>query len=236
MRNKISLAKTVIIGSVIFFSCLILMSQTLYDSLTQQKTELIQFLEKKFNISNRNIITALQSMQREDFLPQDMKKYAYVDISLPIDNSNVIISYSDLVKALVSLKNSSREKTLVIGRNAGFTAAILSLLYKQVYLIELNNTEKDRYESLIREKYNNITPAFTKDFNYFAANGPFDLIFINGSISEFTSNYIDLLTQNGEAIFAMSDSDGFNILHKATKIGLSYNTAILGEVLFPPLN
>ena len=211
------------------------MSQTLpsQQQLQQQKTALIRMLEQKFNIADRNIITALQRVNREDFLPEELKKYAYIDISLPIDNSNVIISYSDLLKAVTSINNSSREKALVIGRNSEFTAAILSFLYREVYLIESNIESQERSEAIIREKYSNITFAFIGNRNHFNVNGPFDLIFINSSINEFTTNYLDLLRQNGEAIFALSDRDGFNILHKATKTGSSYNITILGEVLFP---
>jgi len=232
MINKSSLFKT----AIIIFSYLFLMSQAFYDPLPQQKAELIGLLEKKFDISDRNIITALQSVNREDFLPEELKKYAYVDIALPIDNLNVIISYSDLMKAITSLKNNKKEKALVIGRNSIFTAVILSFLYKQVYLIESNIVLKDKNEALIREKYNNIIPVFSNDQNYFSTIGPFDLVFMNSSINEFTSNYIDMLNQNGEIIFALSDRSGFNVLHKATKIGLSYNITILGEVLFPSVN
>ncbi|MCL2481162.1 MAG: hypothetical protein FWF38_05580 [Spirochaetaceae bacterium] len=232
MINKGSLFKT----AIILFSYLFLMSQAFYDSLPQQKNDLIKLLETKFNITDRNIITALQSVNREDFLPEELKKYAYIDISVPIDNSNVIISYSDLMKAITSLKNTRREKALVIGKNSDFTAVILSFLYKQVYLIESNIELKDRNETLIKGRYNNIISAFSNDHNYFSINSPFDLVFINSSINEFTSNYIDLVNQNGEVIFALSDRYGFNILHKATKIGFSYNITILGEVLFPSLN
>jgi len=212
------------------------MSQTLYDPLPQQKADLIKLLENKFNITDRNIITALQSVNREDFLPEELKKYAYIDISLPIDNSNVIISYSDLMKGITSIKNNKKEKVLVIGRNSDFTAVILSFLYKEVYLIESNFALRNRNEKLIKDKYNNITYAFSNDYNYFSTHGPFDLVYINNSINEFTTNYIDLLNQNGEVIFALSDKYGFSILHKATKVGFSYNITILGEVLFPSVN
>ena len=211
------------------------MSQTVYDPMEQQKTELLKMLEKKFNITDRNLLTALQSVNRGDFLPEEFKKYTYADISLPTDNSNVIISYSDLLKAITSLKNTKREKALVIGKNSNFTAVILSFLYKQVYLIESNVAIKDKNNPLLKEKYN-IISAFSTDHNYFSTNGPFDLVFINSSINEFTNTYLDLLNQNGEVIFALSDIYGFSILHKATKIGFSYNIAVLGEVIFPSSN
>lgn len=249
MINKFSLFKAVfgrfspklvILPVIILFSCLFLMSQTLYDPMQQQKAELIKLLEKNFNITDKAIITALQSVNREDFLPQEMKKYAYIDISLPIDNSNVIISYSDLMKAVTSLKNSSREKALVIGRNSDFTTAILSFLYKQVYQIEFNtasgNKDGNKDDASARGKYSNVITVFSKDYNYFSTYGPFDLVFVNSSITEFKSNYADLLTQNGEAIFALADIYGFNMLHKATKTGLSYSITTLGEAMFPSSN
>jgi protein-L-isoaspartate(D-aspartate) O-methyltransferase len=232
MINKDHVLKIAIIAIL----SMLLMSQALYEPLPKQKAELISMLEKKFDIRDRNIITALRSANREDFLPEDIKKYAYIDISLLVDNSNIIISYSDLMKAITSLKNNNREKALVIGRNSDFTAVLLSFLYKQVYLIESNTSLKNRDETLLREKYSNIIYAFTNDYTYFNTNGPFDLVFINNSINEFTSNYMDLLNQNGEAIFALSDRYGFNILQKATKTGFSYNIITLGEVMFPSSN
>ncbi|MCL2294116.1 MAG: hypothetical protein FWC36_04540 [Spirochaetes bacterium] len=232
-----------VLTAFILFSGLFLMSQTPLDPQPAQsaassphKTELIRMLEKRFNITDRNIITALRSTSRADFLPEEFQRHAYIDISLPVDNNNLIISYSDLLKGITSLRNPRREKALVIGRNSSFTAVILSFLYREVYLIESNIALQNRTGALIRERHPNIIPAYTTNFSSFNANAPFDLVFINGSINEFTAAYLNLLTQNGEAIFALSDMYGFSVLHKATRIGASYNLIALGEVLFSPLN
>lgn len=212
------------------------MSQARQDPMLQEKAELIRMLEDKFDIRDRNIIRALESVDRGDFLPEELKRFAYIDISLPVDGTNVIISYSDLMMAITSLPNTRRENALVIGRNSAFTAAILSFLYNRVYLIELNIASRTRVEPIIRGQYSNITYVFSNNHNHFNVHSPFDLVFINGSISEFTNNYINLLNQNGVVIFALSDRYGFKMLYKATRIGATYNITFLGEVMFPSLN
>ena len=233
MKNKSITLKVIII---VLFSYLLLTSQA-HDRMAQQKAELIRLLEQKYSITDRNIIRALQTADRGDFIPEDLKGFAYIDISLPIDSANVMLSYSDLVKVITSIPQGARRgNVLVIGRNSAFSAATLSFLYNRVFLIESNIASRNRVEVILREKYSNINFVFTDDFTHFNANAPFDLIFINGSINEFSRSYIDLLNQNGIVIFALSDRYGLGTLHKATRTGPTYSITSLGEVMFPALN
>ena len=220
---------------LILFSFTVLSSQSVYDPLAEEKSTLIKSLEKRFNIRDRKIITALESVKREDFLPQNMIKYSYVDISLPLDSVNTIISHSDITKVILNIKNPDRGKVLIIGRNCGFAAAVVASLYTEVFVIESNTAEEERYRMIFPEKYGNVNYAFTNDYSYFSASAPFDLILLNGTLSGFSGNFMEQLKEGGEIIFPMTDSDGFQLLYRAEKHTGTYTLDIIGEVMFPPL-
>ncbi|MCP5513895.1 MAG: hypothetical protein H7A26_00325 [Spirochaetales bacterium] len=216
--------------------------QELYDSFAQQRSALVSSFEKKYPKNDKKIFQALSSVKREDFLPEKIKKYAYIDISLPLDNtgtgtaSGTIVSHSDILKILLNLQNTDRNRALVIGRGAGFTAAVLSSLYSTVFLIETDKGESDKYALFMPEIYPNIITQFTKEFNFFRSNRPFDLIVLNGSIESYAGEFTEDLSEKGELFFPLSDNDGFQLLYRAEKKGESYTIKVIDEVVFPKLN
>jgi len=230
MQNRSLKSITVLF---IGFAFLVLTAQAAFDPLAEQKSELMKTLEKRYIVKDDRIISAVINAAREDFLPELMKKYSYVDISLPLDNMNIIISHSDILKAILSLKKSDSEKALIIGRNGGFSAAVLSSLYESVYLIESNRAEEEKYKAVFPGKYTNISTAFTDNYNYFDTSGPFDLVLINGWISKFSGDYINLLKEDGQIIFPLKDNDGFQLLYRGERAGETYDIEVIGEVIYP---
>ncbi len=214
--------------------------QELYDSFAQQRSALVSSFEKKYPKKDKKIFQALSAVKREDFLPEKIKKYAYIDISLPLDNtgtaSGTIVSHSDILKILLNLQNTDRNRALVMGRGAGFTAAVLSSLYSTVFLIETDKGENDKYALFMPEKYPNIINQFTKELNFFKTSRPFDLIVLNGSIDSFAGEFTEDLSEKGEMFFPISDNDGFQLLYRAEKKGESYAIKVIDEVAFPRLN
>ncbi|MDX9801065.1 MAG: hypothetical protein RBT69_07005 [Spirochaetia bacterium] len=238
----------------------LIIPQELYDSFAEQRSSLISGFEKKYPGKDKKIFQALSSVKREDFLPEKIKKYAYIDISIPLEWAAAapvsvpasssgtasasaaasapasVISHSDLLKILINLQKPDKNKALVIGRGAGFTASVLSSLYTAVFLIETDIAESNKYQLFMPEKYPNITVQYTKELNFFKSGSPFDLIVINGSFEDYSGEFIEDLSENGELFFALSDNDGFKMLYRAEKKGESYTIKAIDEVIFPSLN
>lgn len=129
----------------------------------QNKEGLIRELQKE-GISSPEILKAIQSLNREDFLPQDLKPFAYKNAPLAIGFQQTLSQ--PLMAALMTqyLEVLPGMKVLEIGTGSGYQTALLSLLGALVYSLE-------RIEPLYRqakERLSRICPGvqcFYRDGN-----------------------------------------------------------------------
>ena len=106
----------------------------LYES-SIQKANLIMNL-RSMGISSNYVLSAIEKIPREIFLPSAFQSYAYENNPLPIGFEQTISQpyIVALMTQMLSLKGN--EVILEIGTGSGYQTSILSLLSRRVYSIE----------------------------------------------------------------------------------------------------
>lgn len=83
------------------------------------------------------VMSALQRVPRHEYVPVEMKLYAYLDSPLPIGHGKTI-SQPFIVGLMTDLLElTSRHKVLEIGTGLGYQAAVLAELAHEVYTMEI---------------------------------------------------------------------------------------------------
>ena len=83
------------------------------------------------------VMEAMGRVPREKFVPEHLKPMAYENHPLPI-GKNQTISQPFIVALMIDLLNPGpNDVILEVGAGSGYQAAILSLLVKQVYALEI---------------------------------------------------------------------------------------------------
>ena len=87
-------------------------------------------------IRDKKILDAVGKVERHRFVPDKMKVWAYEDVSLPVGNGEAVppAYFVALVAQLSALKGN--ERVLEVGIEAGYQAAVLAELAKEVYCVE----------------------------------------------------------------------------------------------------
>ena len=132
-------------------------SQVLTDTYSEKRSELIKKIKDNLGIRDRKLLYSIELIEREEFIPEKFRKYTYTETSVPLPNSNTIPPVSQIVKVLNMADTKEKQKIMIIGNNAGYAAALFSYFYDNVYLIETDVTRENLYNSLLKNKYNNIT-------------------------------------------------------------------------------
>ncbi len=100
------------------------------------RTEMVETQIKRRNITRENVLTAMGKVPREEFVPDDLKKFAYEDRPLHIGEEQTI-SQPYIVGLMTSLLEiAPTDRVLEIGTGSGYQTAILLELAKEVYSIE----------------------------------------------------------------------------------------------------
>lgn len=79
---------------------------------------------------DRQVLAAFAAVDREDFVPPECKKYAYIDMDIPISPSGIFALRLHYLAGIVSrIIGMKPENLLVVGDLSGYTTAVLKHIY-----------------------------------------------------------------------------------------------------------
>jgi protein-L-isoaspartate(D-aspartate) O-methyltransferase len=106
---------------------------------------------RRRGISDERVLAAMAAVPRELFVPPRERSRAYRDGALPI-GSGQTISQPWIVAAMAqALELRGDERVLEVGCGSGYSAAVLSLLCREVVTIERHVALADQAKALLNE-------------------------------------------------------------------------------------
>ena len=105
------------------------------NSIDEQKMQFILTIRSK-GVVDKNVLNALETVNRQHFLKGLFAQRAYEDTPLPIECGQTISQPSVVGLMTQALNIKSRDKVLEIGTGSGYQTAILSKLARRIYSIE----------------------------------------------------------------------------------------------------
>lgn len=158
-------------------------------------------------IKKQKILDTFYRIERDKFIPADLREDAYGDFPLPI-GENQTISQPYIVALMTEYLDLNKEdKVLEIGTGSGYQTAILAELAKEVYSIE-------RFANLAKNAQGILTALGYADVKIKAADGtlgweeyaPFDRIIITAATPQVPLPLIDQLREGGKLILPLGES------------------------------
>ena len=181
---------------------------------------------------NPKVDSALAKIDRALFLPESLKSYADMDSSLPLPDGGRIPSKDEILFVLGNISTFDNPKVLIIGNNAGYCASLFAQRYPRIYLIETSKNSELYSEIFQKNGLTNITTYYGNNYDYFAAEGPFDIIFVQGGVTTMTNLFTDQLKARGELLIPIQDPQGFQQLMKYRKANGNYFITSVGNTFF----
>lgn len=102
---------------------------------TSKAIRLIMHL-RKMGIADTRVLSAIERVPREAFVPDIQKDQAWEDIALPIGRGQTISQPYIVATMTQALELSDMDKVLEIGTGCGYQAAVLARIARRVYTIE----------------------------------------------------------------------------------------------------
>ena len=151
--------------------------------------ELVEYLKEQGVLQSSQIIQAFSAIDREDFVPRDMKGWAQLDEVLPLPSGQTISQPYVVAFMLEKLGPMEGQKILDIGSGSGWTCALLAhSVSKQgkITAIEIIPELKEFGEKNV-SKYNfvkrGVAEFICKNGNEGHASGaPYDGILVSASL------------------------------------------------------
>lgn len=194
------------------------------------------FALRNAGISDRHLIGVMESIPRENFIPDVFRNHAYEDVALPIDMEQTISQMSVVAQMTEALEIGERDKVLEIGTGSGYQTVILSHLCRRVYSIErhanLSVAAQQRFQELRRH---NITCIVGDGSLGWPAQAPFERIMVTAAAADIPPVLIDQLTIGGIMVVPVGDDHTGQKLLKIHKTAEGLDVQELRDVRFVPL-
>ncbi len=153
------------------------------------------------DVTSHSVLNAFFAVPRENFVPDKSKLLAYVDCDIEVAPGRFLMEASPLAKLLQLGAITKDDKVLDVGCGTGYVSAVLSLLAGRVIALESNEELAAQAKTnLAALGYDNVTVVGGDLEKGHAADAPYDVIFLNGSIEQLPQGLLDQLGEDGRLI------------------------------------
>ena len=194
------------------------------------------FSLRKAGIVDKQVLQAMERVDRKNFVNGVFSEKAYDDTPLPIACGQTISQPTVVGLMTQALKITPRDKVLEVGTGSGYQAAILSLLARRVYTVERHSLLVHNATKIFQKlNLNNITTLLADGGYGLEQQAPFDRIIVTAASEDPPASLLSQLKIGGIMIIPVGQSDNIQNLIKIVKTEGGYKYQDLQSVRFVPL-
>ncbi|MEM9277919.1 MAG: protein-L-isoaspartate O-methyltransferase [Pseudomonadota bacterium] len=173
------------------------------------------------NVTRHEILAAMLSVPREEFVGDEMRELAYLDRDIEIQNTGgkarYMMAATPLSKLIQLADPQSENVALVVGSGNGYSCALLSMLVMSVVALEEDNTLAEQSgERLSSLGYDNVVVLSGALNEGWEREAPYDIILVEGSVEEISERLLDQLAEDGRlvAVVGQGNAAQATLFHK----------------------
>ena len=187
-------------------------------------------------IRSPEVLQAMRSVPRHLFVPQSLWGSAYEDNPLPIGEGQTISQPYIVALMTESLNLRPGDRVLEIGTGSGYQAAVLSVLVREVYTIEIKEALFQRASRTLRElDFTQVKTRHGDGYFGWEEARPFDAVMITAAVDHIPPPLLQQLKNGGRMILPLGNPFSYQNLVLVTRQGDSYTVKNITGVLFVPM-
>jgi len=175
-------------------------------SIDEARNKLIENDIVGAGVKDQRVIESMRKTPRHEFVPPELRKSSYVDMSLPIGQGQTISAPFIVAYMTEQIDPQPTDKVLEIGTGSGYQAAILSPLVDKVYTIEIKEPLGKKAANVLRKlKYKNVFPRIGDGFQGWPEHAPFDKIIVTCSPEDVPKPLVEQLKEGGRMVIPLGE-------------------------------
>jgi protein-L-isoaspartate(D-aspartate) O-methyltransferase len=204
---------------------------------TQARQQMVDTQIRTTDVTAYTVLDAFGKVPRELFVPASQRALAYSDADITISPTRTMTQPSPLAKLLQLANIAANDIVLIIGSNSGYAAALASHLANTVVALENDPDLVTKAQTTMTDlSYDNVAVIDGSLTDGVASEGPYDVIFIEGTVEMVPDALLSQLKDGGRLVTVLGTerrAEAIQILRKGehfSRIGaFDTNAPILPE-------
>lgn len=185
-------------------------------------------------VRDQQVLGAMRKIPRHLFVPPSMQPYAYRDSPLPIGYQQTISQPYIVAFMTEALGLKAADRVLEVGTGSGYQAAVLSVLVREVYSIEIvEPLATEAAERLKRLGYSNVRVRAGDGYRGWPEAAPFDAVIVTAAPDHIPQPLLDQLAPGGCLVVPVGKY--FQTLTRIRRTTSGFKTEKLLPVRFVPM-
>jgi len=164
-----------------------------------KRERMVEVIKDKYGLNALEVFSAMLQVDRDKFVAEKYRDVAYNDSAVPIEHGQTMSQPYTVAFMTDLLGLKGNERVLEVGTGSGYQAAVLSLLAKEVYTIEIIRQLANRAKKRLKKLgYKNVKVGEGSGEWGWKEKAPFDAIIITAGMStDLPPEVIDQLNVGG---------------------------------------
>lgn len=151
------------------------------------------------DVTDLRILWAIQTVERERFVPAKSRDLAYVDFDMPIAPGRCLLKPRVLAKLLQVANIRPTDRVLDVGCGLGYSSALLARLAAQVIALEENRDLSAAAREALHDE-NNVEVVTGPLADGYGSSAPYDVIVMQGATEVEPDALLRQLSDGGRLV------------------------------------
>jgi protein-L-isoaspartate(D-aspartate) O-methyltransferase len=167
----------------------------------QARFNMIEQQIRPWNLADDAVLKLMAEVKREDFVTLPYKAMAFADMEIPLADGQCMLTPSLQARLLQDAAVQPTDKVLEIGTGSGFVTALLARQAQRVISLEINpRIATTARANLQKAGVHNFEVRNVDGARGAAADAPFDVILLSGSVLEVPQALLEQLKTGGRLV------------------------------------
>jgi protein-L-isoaspartate(D-aspartate) O-methyltransferase len=191
---------------------------------------------RRRGIWDERVLTAMEAVPREEFVPERSRRRAYADSALPIEEGQTISQPWIVAAICQALELKGGERVLEVGTGTGYSTAVLARLAGEVFSIERHESlARGARATLERLGVERVRVLVGDGSRGLADRGPFEAIAVHAAAPTPPSALLWQLADGGRLVVPIAVDDSTDLLTVFRRRGEDFEGEAISPCRFVPL-
>ena len=173
----------------------------------QARFNMVEQQIRPWEVLDGRVLSLLETVQREDFVPVQYRKLAFADMAVPLEAGQVMMRPKIEARMLQALDLQEDETVLEIGTGSGFVTACLAALAKRIVSVDVfEELHREAAAKLADKNIANVELFIGDVMRGWQPEQAHDVVVVTGSVPAVPEQFLGWVNPGGRMFVISGES------------------------------